>query len=535
MIPLDFLKAIASAQGVSDTELEALSLALEGESILAIATKLDIRPEAVRKRLGEVYKKFRITGAGPGKLAKLQQILVSLYQKEQKQFNFDVLTEPAIGETAIAQSRQDWSEAPDVSIFYGRSEDLTQLSHWIVEEHCRVVALLGMIGIGKTALSVKLAQQLKDNFDCVIWRSLRHTAPARDFIADLLQFLSHQRKPFLPESLDERISLLLEHFKTSRCLVILDNLETILRRGDFAGHYEEKYKGYGELLRRLGEEPHQSCLILTSTEKPREIALEEGENLPVRSWQLAGLKDDEAAEILKSKRLKDEPQWGNLIKLYRGNPLALKIVSTTIQEIFCGSVLQFLKQRPSLVLRDMRDLIQEEFERLSELEKEIANWLAIVGYPIFLTDLKTNIWIPISELKLFEALESLGRRSLIEKTSSGFTLPPVVMEFLKNQLVEKMTAEIIELITNEKPEKLAIIKYYCLGIELEKKKEPESGNQTTIEKIIENLRQVVRNQSSLQEQLNQISIKLQENSNLEVGYAIDNVQNLIAKIKFDLT
>lgn len=531
MIPLDFLKAVASEQGVSDTELEALSLALEGESILEIATKLDIRPEAVRKRLGEVYKKFRITGAGPGKLAKLQQILVSLYQKDQKQLNFDVLTEPVIGETAIAQSRQDWSEAPDVSIFYGRSEDLTQLSHWIKEERCRVVALLGMIGIGKTALSVKLAQQLQDDFDCVVWRSLRHTAPTRDFIADLLQFLSHQRKPFLPESLDERISLLLEHFKASRCLVILDNLETILRRGDFAGHYEEKYKGYGELLRRLGEEPHQSCLILTSTEKPREIALQEGENLPVRSWQMAGLKDDEAAEILNSKRLKDETKWGNLIKLYRGNPLALKIVSTTIQEVFCGSVLQFLKQRPTLVLRDMRDLIQEEFERLSELEKEIANWLAIVGHPIFLTDLKTNIWIPISELKLFEALESLGRRSLIEKTSSGFTLPPVVMEFVKNQLVEEIFAEILGVIRTEKMENVELIKRYCLTVELEKEGEREAQDRSASDRITGNLRQVIRNQSILQEQLQQISIKFQEKSPLEIGYAIDNLQHLIDTIK----
>ncbi len=531
MIPLDFLKAVASEQGVSDTELEALSLALEGEPIPAIATKLDIRPEAVRKRLGEVYKKFHISGAGPGKLAKLQQILVSLHQKDQKQHIFAALPETVAADGAIAQPRQDWSEAPDVSIFYGRSEDLAQLKRWIVEESCRLVALLGMVGIGKTALSVKLAQQVQGEFDRVIWRSLRHAPPARDFIADLLQFLSHQRKPFLPESLDDRISYLLEYFKTSRCLVILDNLESILRPGDFAGHYEDKYKGYGELLRRMGEEPHNSCLLLTSVEKPREIALQEGENLPVRSWQMAGLHDEEAAKILKSKRLTDESKWANLIKVYRGNPLALKIVSTTIQELFCGSVTQFLKQRPTLVLRDMRDLIESEFERLSDLEKQIANWLAILGHPIFLTDLKNNIWIPVSELKLFEALESLGRRSLIEKTSAGFTLPPVVMEFVKNQLVEEISAEIFRVIRTGNTENLEWIKRYDLSIESEKEEENESENQATIDRISENLRQVIRNQSSLQEQVEQVSTKLQENSPLEVGYAIDNLQHLIAKIK----
>ncbi len=532
MIPLDFLKAVASEQGVSDTELEALSLALEGESILAIATKLDIRPEAVRKRLGEVYKKFRIGGAGPGKLAKLQQMLVSIYQKDQKQQIFATLPEPVDGETAIAQPRHDWSEAPDVSIFYGREKDLTQLSHWIVEERCRLVALLGTIGIGKTALSVKLAQQIQNEFDFVIWRSLRHPIPPRNFIIDLLQFFHPQRKSYLPENLDELISLLLEQFKTSRCLVILDNFETILRPGDFAGHYlDEKYKKYGELLRRVGEEPHQSCLIFTSTEKPREIALDEGETFPVRSWEMAGLNNEEAAEILKSKRLTDEAKWGNLINVYRGNPLALKIVSTTIQELFGGSVVQFLKQRATWVVRDMRDLIDREFQRLSDLEKEIANWLAIVGHPIFVTDLKPNIWIPISELKLFEALESLGRRSLLEKNLAGFTLPPVVMDYVKNLLVEQILEEIFQSIRTGKPENLELLKHYCLIIEPEKEEKTESENQSFIERVVESLGQVVRNKTSFQEQLQQISTKLQQSSPLEVGYAIDNLQNLIEKFK----
>jgi hypothetical protein len=45
------------------------------------------------------------------------------------------------------ETRIDWGEAVDVSIFYGRTAELETLEQWVVSDRCRLIALLGMGGI----------------------------------------------------------------------------------------------------------------------------------------------------------------------------------------------------------------------------------------------------------------------------------------------------------------------------------------------------------------------------------------------------
>jgi len=52
---------------------------------------------------------------------------------------------------------QDWDNAVDASVFYGRGTGLAQLWQWIVTQRGRVVGLLGIGGIGKSTIAVKAA------------------------------------------------------------------------------------------------------------------------------------------------------------------------------------------------------------------------------------------------------------------------------------------------------------------------------------------------------------------------------------------
>lgn len=421
MISQDFLKATAHERGLSKSEQEVLHLAMEGMSTSAIAQKLNISGDAVRKRLSEVYQKFEIPGRGPVKLTKLQQLLVNQYQK-QRQLGIEVNSSLSKEKIAPKPRPYDFTEAPDVSVFYGRSEELATLQTWIVEEKCRLVALLGMSGIGKTALSVKLAKQLQDKFDYVLWRSLRQAPPLSDLLRILIRFFNLQPETLLSKPIDRQITALIEHFRSSRCLVILDGVENILRHGEFAGTYQEGYEQYGELFKRIGQEPHSSCLMLTSQEQLSEVSLLEGETYPVRSLTLGGL--GEAAKLLlKEKGLSGEKNWEQLIKGYRGNPLMLKLVATTIKEIFDGNVTDFLKT--TLFTRDISDFVEAILERLSDLEKQIVVSMGVEEKPISIRGLQQKVPnVPASDL--IGALTSLRQRSLINKSEEGFTLPPVV-------------------------------------------------------------------------------------------------------------
>ncbi|NJR62674.1 MAG: hypothetical protein HC769_30075 [Cyanobacteria bacterium CRU_2_1] len=90
--------------------------------------------------------------------------------------------------------RQDWGDAPAVTCFYGRTNEQAMLSQWIVQERCHLAALLGIGGIGKTALAAKVAQLHHPEFEFVIWRNLRNAPPLADLLSDLLQFLSKSQQ-----------------------------------------------------------------------------------------------------------------------------------------------------------------------------------------------------------------------------------------------------------------------------------------------------------------------------------------------------
>ena len=337
----------------------------------------------------------------------------------------------------------DWGEAPNIQTFYGRIEDIAKLEQWIVRDRCHLLAICGMGGIGKTALAVKLIENIQSQFDCFIWRSLRSAQPTAQLIADLLQFLNNSQSPQPSSS----ISDLLEVLRQKRCLIVLDDFEATLQDGELVGAYRQGCESHSELLQRVGSERHQSSLILIGREQPKEISMNQGEDQLIRFYKVNGLQRQGAFELLRARGFTgSENGLEALIQQYRGNPSALRIVAGTIQELFNGNVSEFLKQT-ALALGDvLRTLLYQQFERLSKLEKDVLYWLAIKHRPVSLATLRSEMNLQVSGSELIDALESLRWRSLIEKITEKeevmFLLEPVVLKYVNRKFVEEVSKEI---------------------------------------------------------------------------------------------
>src|SRR2546422_3725182 len=74
---------------------------------------------------------------------------------------------PIVSAPTKSFPRIDWTGALDVSSFRGREVELAVLSRWLLQERSRMVAVLGMGGIGKSALVSMVGHQFAKHFDAV--------------------------------------------------------------------------------------------------------------------------------------------------------------------------------------------------------------------------------------------------------------------------------------------------------------------------------------------------------------------------------
>ena len=335
----------------------------------------------------------------------------------------------------VTNNYRDWGEVLDVLFFYGRTQELATLEKWIVEDRCRLICLLGVGGIGKTVLTAKLARQIESKFEYVIWKSLQSQPDIKDLLNEVIAAFN-DRSNLFSDTIEWQMNSLMKCLRRKRCLLILDGVENILVSGRLCGKYLDRHRGYERLLKRIEDEQHQSCVLIISRERPTGINLREGKNSLVRSYFLQGLSKSAALNILLDRGLiGSEFALKQLIDRCGGNPLILKIVAGTIEVLFQAEVQIFLEYN-TILYGEVWQLLQQQFQRLSDREKQIMNYLTFENSPISFQELFNGVSSRLTYCDTIEILESLQGRSFITSKEAGYFQHPLMRAYTKQKLLQ---------------------------------------------------------------------------------------------------
>jgi len=322
----------------------------------------------------------------------------------------------------------DLDDAPSINLFYGRNQQINNLQKWICQQQAQLITIFGYSGIGKTSLALQLIETIKEKFDFVIWRNLKYFPNTEELQQELIDiFTTIENKEKCTKS-QERV--LVKYLKKYRCLIILDDLQSLFISGELSGKYQIESQGYQSFFKKIAQVNHQSCILLLSQQKPREIEQLESIDPAVLSLELTGL-DLSATGIFKFQGLQEESQWSKLIELYQGHPQWLNLIATRIQKLANGKITDIITNNCILLTEDIKNCLTAIYQNLADIEKRILITLAKQNKLITLVELKTLINLKPDEL--VEGLHSLANRCLIETLKTPeitYKINPVLSKFI---------------------------------------------------------------------------------------------------------
>ncbi|BAB78313.1 NB-ARC domain-containing protein (plasmid) [Anabaena sp. FACHB-709] len=428
---------------LSEAEILVIKGAWHNEEYEEIAHSSDYTLNYLQRRvappLWDLFSKLLGNGEKIGK----KNLRYFLEQVTKKYLAQDVISKE---QTSVTNNlvRVVGTWLPDVSNFYGRTKELALLKELIFKQRC--ILLVGIAGIGKTALAAKLVAEISSEsqpkFDYLIWKSVAHAPLLQDLVAEIIELIQPlEQQLSLPKDTHTMITYLIKQLQSHRCLIILDTLEALFHKNNLQQRLE-----YRLFFRRLAEEQNQSCIILNSRTFPDVIESLIASELPVSFLRIEGLEVDAALKILSINGFTDTEECNELVKTYRGNPSELKAVVNRIHHFFSSSTEKFFESPTTLVSDQFQEMLNQIFSQqlLSKIQKRIMIYLAekltlslsSVSFAELLVDMNNKEENPVSTSELIRGLEGLEKQSLIETIKDpltkeiSFSLQPVIRKYI---------------------------------------------------------------------------------------------------------
>lgn len=263
MFPSDFLTEMAHKHELSQDQEEVFLLRMgNGRSYDEIAKELGTSADACLKRMGQVYKKFNVSGSSRGKENRLRIFLTNQWEElKPNQHNKDNSEQLLLNTEQIKFTTQTEVEnqistivhnlpAREYTTFVGRNQEIARLMQLLDYGHsAHLISVDGIGGVGKTTLVVEVAYRcLQANssknlsklaFEAIIFTSAKqnhltsigllprliYQRTLRDICREISRIFEFSEINNL--SLQEQIGEIRHKLSKTRTLLIVDNLETI--------------------------------------------------------------------------------------------------------------------------------------------------------------------------------------------------------------------------------------------------------------------------------------------------------------------
>ncbi|MBE3012822.1 AAA family ATPase [Microbispora sp. NEAU-D428] len=336
----------------------------------------------------------------------------------------------------------DWGPAPAPAAFFGRHEEVATLTDWI-RGRARLGVIVARGGMGKTTLAARVARDSRDLFDVVVWRSLADRQSPEELLRDLVGVLLPARAPeAVSEGVTDRlIAEFIRVLRARRCLVVLDNMESVLPPGTSMPSPQER--AHLRLLHALADAEHDGTVLITTREAPAELLDRPGRQ--VCTLQLGGLDTAACAELLTVREIHaDAAAAARMAEVYSGNPWEMTLAIGVVHDLYGGDAGAFLREEVA-VTGDVRGLLAGQIARLNPLALAVLRWLSLGREPLGLDDL-IHCLTPsvIAKSRVLDAMGTLLTRALAVRTDPGrFTVIPVIAEYMIEDLLDLAFSELV--------------------------------------------------------------------------------------------
>ncbi|MEH2114451.1 tetratricopeptide repeat protein [Nostoc sp.] len=326
--------------------------------------------EAVQQIYGEINTMKQ-------QLDRIEQA-VQIYQGIEQQKSKIVSSVKLISEPPTVKKKQ-WQ---------GRQQEIKQLKELLQEEDVNTIGIQGLSGVGKSWLAAYIYEdeQTRSSFDNIFWADVSQSP---DFIVFVQNCLIHLggKTPEQLEALGEPSQLindLLRSLKQRSCLLVVDNLETLLDENRHI--YQRDYQNFFSSWVNRGA----TSIILLTTQIQPEIIEEQ-----IQWLFLQGLQTKEGEQLLRSLNIVgSDAELQDFSKCVNGHPKMLWLVAKLLKP---GT---HIREAEKLGLKQLHALLNQELFPYREL-----------GKVQFVLILEQHWELLTPELKRFFANLSIYRRS----------------------------------------------------------------------------------------------------------------------------